>query len=134
MSAIESLLGPSPCLGAQGTGLTPRTLLVGEDVLVHLQEDATREEVAIYSLPGRLDQFRWDDAACSPWSHAVPLCADGRGHAVVVVDPETGNVFVADVWERAALDSARFIRQLHDHARRHRAWRAALRLTTRWAS
>ena len=122
MSAIDALLGPA----SGHLALNPRTLLVDEDVIVHLQEDESREEVTIYSVPGRMRDAEWLDPGAQPWSHAVPLGSDDRAVSVVTVNAGTRDVFLSDVWPRAALDAATFGTHLSGHARRHRLWRMAL--------
>ena len=127
MSAIESLLGPAPEPPPGQSAPTPRTLLLNDDVMIHLLEDESREEVMIYSVPGRMQQAAWLDAREQAWSHSVPIGSHARAVSILSVAPGTRDVFLADVWPRAALDAVTFSEHLTGHARRHRQWRDALR-------
>ena len=126
MSAIESLLGRPPEPPPGQPAMTPRTLLLHDDVMIHLLEDETREEVTIYSVPGRMQDAAWLDAGEQAWTHAVPLGRDTRAVSVLSIAPDTRDVFLADVWPRAALDAVSFIEHLDGHAGRHRRWRETL--------
>ena len=78
MSAIESLLGPDPGAHAGQPARTPRTLLVGTDVLIHLQEDESREEVTLYSVPGVMQEVAWLSECTEAWSSVLPHPANEK--------------------------------------------------------
>jgi hypothetical protein len=113
MSALESLLGHLPD-GQAGPSLhTPRTLLVGSDVLIHLQEDESREEVTLYSVPGSMQEVAWLSERTEAWSHVLPHPAQEQAVCALIVNPET-------------LDQVTLGQQLNAHAERHRLWRRML--------
>ena len=110
MSALESLLGP---LAAGHTGLSvhaPRTLLVGSDVLIHIQEDESREEVTLYSVPGSMQEVAWLSGRTEAWSHVLPHPAQEQAVCELIVNPETREVFLSATWPRAALDQVTLAR------------------------
>jgi hypothetical protein len=126
MSALESLLGHLPD-GQAGPSLhTPRTLLVGSDVLIHLQEDESREEVTLYSVPGSMQEVAWLSERTEAWSHVLPHPAQEQAVCALIVNPETREVFLSETWPRAALDQVTLGQQLNAHAERHRLWRRML--------
>ncbi|GAA4356996.1 hypothetical protein GCM10023165_50460 [Variovorax defluvii] len=124
MSAIESLLGPRP--GPTTANPAPRTLLLGDDVLIHLHEDEHRETVVLYSVPGRADQATWLDELEESWSCVLRHPGHEEATAALIIEPSTRQVFLADSWPRAALDFVTLGQQLMAHAQRHRMWRAEL--------
>jgi hypothetical protein len=126
MSAIESLLGHLPD-GQAGPSLhTPRTLLVGSDVLIHLQEDESREEVTLYSVPGSMQEAAWLSERTEAWSHVLPHPAHEQAVCALTLNPATREVFLSETWPRAALDQVTLGQQLNTHAERHRLWRRML--------
>jgi hypothetical protein len=126
MSAIESLLGPDPGAHAGQPARTPRTLLVGSDVLIHLQEDESREEVTLYSVPGSMQEVAWLSERTETWSHVLPHPAQEQAVCALTVNPETREVFLSATWPRAALDQVTLGQELNTHAERHRLWRRML--------
>lgn len=126
MSAIESLLGPDPGAHAGQPARTPRTLLVDTDVLIHLQEDESREEVTLYSVPGSMQEVAWLSGRTEAWSHVLPHPAQEHAVCALTVDPETREVFLSETWPRAALDQVTLGQELNTHAERHRLWRRML--------
>lgn len=130
MSAIEALLGPRPGAHAAHHQLTqaPRTLLVGSDVLIHLQEDESRGEVTLYSVPGYMQEGGWLSERTETWSHVLPHPEHEQVLCALVVEPGTREVFLAETWPRAALDQVTLGQQLNAHAERHRLWQRFLLL------
>lgn len=126
MSAIESLLGPDPGAHAGEPAHTPRTLLVDTDVLIHLQEDESREEVTLYSVPGSMQEVAWLSECTDAWSHVLPHPAQEQAVCALTVNPETREVFLSETWPRAALDQVTLGQELNAHAERHRLWRRML--------
>ena len=126
MSAIDSLLGRLPDGPAGPSGHTPRTLLVGSDVLIHLQEDESREEVTLYSVPGSMQEVAWLSERTDAWSHVLSHPAHEQAVCALTVNPGTREVFLSETWPRAALDQVTLGQQLNAHAERHRLWRRML--------
>ncbi|VTU20641.1 type III secretion system chaperone [Variovorax sp. RA8] len=126
MSAIESLLGPDPGAHAGEPARTPRTLLVDTDVLIHLQEDESREEVTLYSVPGSMQEVAWLSERTEAWSHVLPHPAQEQSVCTLTVNHETREVFLSETWPRAALDQVTLGEELNTHAERHRLWRRML--------
>lgn len=126
MSAIESLLGRLPEGHAGPSVHTPRTLLVGGDVLIHLQEDESREEVILYSVPGSMQEVAWLSERTEAWSDALPHPAHEQAVCALIVNPGTREVFLSATWPRAALDQVALGQELNTHAERHRLWRHML--------
>ena len=126
MSAIDSLLGPRPIDSHDACKVQPRTLLIGDDVLIHLKEDESLETLVLYSVPGRMRAAAWLDRLEEPWCHALPNPDHAQAMSVLSVEPVTRQVFLADMWPRAAIDLVTFGQQLCAHAQRHRIWRAML--------
>jgi hypothetical protein len=126
MSAIDSLLGRLPDAQAGLSTRTPRTLLVDTDVLIHLQEDESREEVTLYSVPGSMQEVAWLSERTEAWSHVLPHPAHEQAVCVLTVNPETREVFLSATWPRAALDQVTLGQELNTHAERHRLWRRML--------
>jgi hypothetical protein len=126
MSAIESLLGPDPGVHTGQPARTPRTLLVDTDVLIHLQEDESREEVTLYSVPGSMQEVAWLSERTEAWSHVLPHPAQEQAVCALTVNPETREVFLSETWPRAALDLVTLGEQLNTHAERHRLWQRML--------
>jgi len=126
MSALDCLLGPpsNDLDAATGTVLV-RTLLLPDDVQVHLQENQTDEEIVLFSIPGRV-QADWLENRVQPWTSRCSHPAHPQAASVLVVDP-TGEVTLVEVWPRAALDLPTLGRCLADHKQTHLAWRALLR-------
>lgn len=128
MSAIESLLGPLPGVHAGQPAHAPRTLLVGTDVLIHLQEDESREELTLYSVPGCMQEVGWLSECTEAWSHVLPHPAYEQALCALTVNPSTRQVFLSETWPRAALDQVTLGRELRAHAERHRLWQRMLQL------
>ena len=128
MSAIESLLGPYPGAPADHAVQPIRTLLVGTDVLIHLQEDESREEVTLYSVPGCMQETEWLSERTEAWAHVLPHPAHEHAICVLTVNPGTREVFLSQTWPRAALDQVTFGQELNAHAERHRLWQRMLQL------
>jgi len=126
MSAIESLLGPPPECPEGQTVPAPRTLLVGGDVLIHLQEDESREEVTLYSVPGSMQEVAWLSERTEVWAHVLPNPAHEEAVCALIVNPATRQVFLADTWPRAALDLVTLGHALNAQAERHRLWQGML--------
>jgi len=129
MSAIESLLGPDPGARAGQPARTVRTLLVGTDVLIHLQEDESREEITLYSVPGLMQEVAWLAERTDAWAHVLPHHAHAQAVCALIVNPGTREVFLSEIWPRAALDQVTFGHELNAHAQRHRLWQRMLRVT-----
>lgn len=127
MSVLDALLGPAPEPLAHDphTGEL-RRLLLDDDVLVHLHDVHWHEQVALYSVPGRVPDAPGLAGRTQAWSHAVPLPDDARALAVLQVEPTTRELFLAEVWPRAALDATTLGQRLDKHLERHREWRNAL--------
>jgi hypothetical protein len=127
MSALDCLLGPPPneLDAATGTVLV-RTLLLPDDVQVHLQENQTDEEIVLFSIPGRV-VADWLENRSQPWTSRCSHPVHPQAASVLVVDPPTGEVTLVEVWPRAALDLPTLGRCLADHRQTHLAWRALLR-------
>ena len=104
MSAIEALLGPCPGNPDASTGNTQRTLLMEDDVFIHLQEDESREEVTFYSVPGSMQEVEWLSARTEAWSDVLPHPAHEQARCALTVDPTTRQVFLSETWPRAAVD------------------------------
>ncbi|MDR6536912.1 hypothetical protein [Variovorax soli] len=128
MSAIESLLGPLPEGNAGASVHAPRTLLVGSDVLIHLQEDESREEVTLYSVPGSMQEVAWLAERTEAWVHVLPHPAHEQAACALIVNPATREVFLSDTWPRAALDLVTLGNELNAHAQRHRLWHCMLQV------
>ncbi|WP_162573795.1 hypothetical protein [Variovorax sp. PBL-H6] len=105
---------------------TPRTLLVGSDVLIHLQEDESREEVTLYSVPGSMQEVAWLSECTEAWSHVLPHPVQKQAVCALTVSPESREVFLSETWPRAALDQVTLGLELNAHAERHRLWRRML--------
>ena len=104
MSAIEALLGPRPGAHDHLPLQTSRTLLVGSDVLIHLQEDESRGEVTLYSVPGIMQEGGWVSERTEAWAHVLPHPEYGQVRCALVVNPGTREVFLSETWPRASLD------------------------------
>jgi hypothetical protein len=127
MSVLDALLGPpagQPANDPHAGRL--RSLLLDGDVLVHLRDLDRTERVVLYSVPGRLPETHDLAGRTQAWSHAVPLPADERALAVVQIEPATRQLFLAEVWPRAALDATTLGQRLDTHLAQHREWREAL--------
>ncbi|KWT92124.1 hypothetical protein APY03_3038 [Variovorax sp. WDL1] len=122
------MLGRIPDGHAGPSAHSPRTLLVGSDVLIHLQEDESREEVTLYSVPGSMQEVAWLSGRIEAWSHVLPHPAHEQAVCALTVDPRTREVFLSETWPRAALDQVTLGQELNSHADRHRLWRRMLRL------
>ena len=103
-----------------------RTLLLPDDVRVHLQENQTDEEIVMFSIPGRV-QADWLEDRAQPWTSRCIHPAHPQAVSVLVVNAPTGEVTLVEVWPRAALDLSTLSRCLADHKQMHLAWRALLR-------
>jgi hypothetical protein len=125
MSAIDSLLGPRPG-PLPDTADQPRTLLLDDDVMVHLQEDESREHVVVYSIPGRMEEVDWLMERTEPWCHVLRHPAYADASAMLSADPATRDVFLAEKWPRAVLDRVTFGKVLSQHVEHHRVWRSML--------
>lgn len=126
MSVLDSLLGPArePLADDPHAGRL-RRLLLDDDVLVHLHDLHRQERVTIYSVPGRVPDVALAGHTRT-WSHAGPLWDDQRALAVLQIEPATREVFLAEVWPRAALDASTLGQRLDEHLAWHREWREAL--------
>jgi hypothetical protein len=129
MNVLDILLGPAPQAVPDAPPQNPlvRTVLVEQDVVVHVHEDPRGERLALSSTPGRAS---WDD-----WPHESDQpCWDSRRHpdheqavSALRLDPGTRELHLIDIWPRAALDAVTLRQQLSAHAQRHRDWRERLR-------
>jgi len=127
MSVLHALLGPAPEPLAHNPHIGElRHLLLDDDVLVHLHDVHRDEQIALYSVPGLVPDAPWLARHTQTWSHAVPLPDDERALAVLQVEPATRELFLAEVWPRAALDATTLGQRLDKHLMRHREWREAL--------
>ena len=124
MSALDVLLGP--CSPATVPGRCARSISFPNGEQVHLQEDESAEQVIFFSLPGILADREWLAARAQPWRHQLPHPRHPEVQCFVSVDQETAQVYLADVWPRAALHAAEFDAFLEDHRERYRAWKTFL--------
>ena len=118
MSAIDALIGPS-ARGPDAPSRCVRTLLVGSDVRVHLREDASSAEVAMYSvvLAASLHVLQRAGVA-GTYRHA----AHPQARWLIRLDTLNQRLLLAQIWPQAALDAVTFGQQLAEQARRHRRW------------
>ena len=130
MSALLALLGTPPG-HPRSAGNVVRTLVLPDGVLLHLQEDEYAEEIIIFSRPGLMPEtdFRTQQAA-RPWRHVLRHPRFPGVRCSLAVELQTRQVYLADVWARAALDATLLDESFSDHAMRHRAWRRVLNAAT----
>lgn len=118
MAAITALIGPSPFAG-DAFAFRVRTLLVGDDVRVHLREDPGRAEVAMYSvLPSVPVQALRRARVEGTYRHA----GHPQARWLIRLDSLHERLLLAQIWPQAALDCVTFGQQLAEQARRHRRW------------
>lgn len=122
MSALDALLRPRP--RSTPADHRHRSLLLDQDVRVHLLELPRLESVALCSAPAGLAPPAGLSARA--WSHALPLPADPRASAWLRVQPGSPWLLIGETWPRAALDACTFGQRLDAHLRHHRHWREQL--------
>ncbi|MDR6854666.1 hypothetical protein [Variovorax guangxiensis] len=126
MSALDNLLGPRRNGDQPVSDEAPRTLLLGDDMLLHLQEDQTAERVTLYSVLGRVPRDARLLERDEPWWCALDEVTHDGARAMLCVDHIDGDIFLVHEAPRARLDRVAFGEWLSVHAHRHLHWRALL--------
>src|SRR5690349_17627018 len=123
MSAIDIFLGsparPDP---THASDARTRHLRSADGVVIQLMTDSRDEHLRLLSRPGQVDQPELYDHGTQPWSHTVPHPRFEGVHCSLVIDANTGGLFLLDSWRRTALAAEQREAFLNDHAERHRAW------------
>lgn len=129
MNLLDILIGPAPTSAGRATPHDPlvRSLLVNNDVVVHVHEDPRGEQLALSSIPGKLSRTDWPHESDRPWWDSRHHPDHEQAVSALRLDPVTRELQLIDVWPRAALDAVTLAQQLQAHARRHRDWREQLR-------
>jgi hypothetical protein len=93
---------------------------------LHLQEDESLENVVVFSQPGVLADTEWLTDHSGPWTSFVAHPRFDAVRSTLAIEPDSGRLYIADAWPRAAFDCGGLAALLEDHLQRHRAWRQAL--------
>jgi hypothetical protein len=123
MSAIDVFLAspahPDP---TEASDARTRHLRSADGIVVQLTTDLRDEDLRLVSRPGHVDQPELYDNGTQTWSHTVPHPRFEGVQCSLVIDTNTGELFLVDGWRRTALAPEQRAAFLEDHAERHRAW------------
>lgn len=100
-----------------------RHLRSPDGIVVHLTSDTRDERRLLLSRAGQVDHPELYSDGPLPWRHTVNHPRFDGVHCSLLIDADTGELFLVDAWHRAALFSpTQHEALLRDHAERHRAW------------
>jgi hypothetical protein len=94
-----------------------------DGIVVHLTSDIHDEHRLLMSRAGQVDHPELYGGGPLPWRHTIAHPRFDGVHCSLLIDADTGELFLLDAWHRAALFShTQHEALLQDHAERHRAW------------